>query len=102
MKNYHAVGISICSAVIITCALSLTDTVHAATGTTAAVSTTIMGLFDVKPAHTCPAETQFNTGFVVTDENNDGTADHMYKVFNSGPCVGQLVGPNDNGTSIKG
>lgn len=82
MKNYHAVGIAICSAVIITCALSLTDTVHAA---------------EIKPVHTCPKPDNYNTGWVVTDENKDGTADHMWKVFNSGPCKGQLVDPNDDG-----
>lgn len=82
MKNYHAVGIAICSAVIITCALSLTDTVHAAT---------------ITPVHGCPIPDQYNTGWVVTDEDKDGTADHMYKVYNGGRCKGQLVDPNDDG-----
>lgn len=51
----------------------------------------------VEPVHACPVPDDYNTGWVVADEDKDGLADHMYKVYNSGNCAGQLVDPNDSG-----
>lgn len=105
MKNYHAVGIAICAAVIITCALSLTDTVHAAVGVNGAVASTIMGASEVKvpvqPAvrpSVCPTPTQDNSGYVATDEDGDGKPDTIWHVYISGLCNGFTVGADDHGT----
>lgn len=86
MKNYHAVGIAICSAVIITCALSLTDTVHAAQS-------------DKRPA-ICPTATQDNSGYIVTDEDSDGKPDTVWHVYTSGICAGWTIGVDDHGTPL--
>ena len=86
MKNYHAVGIAICAAVIITCALSLTDTVHAAE-------------YDNRPA-ICPTATQDNSGYIVTDEDSDGKPDTVWHVYTSGICAGWTVGAEDHGTPL--
>lgn len=86
MKNYHAVGIAICAAVIITCALSLTDTVHAAES-------------DKRPA-ICPTATQDNSGYIVTDEDSDGKHDTVWHVYTSGICAGWTVGVEDHGTQL--
>lgn len=85
MKNYHAVGIAICSAVIITCALSLTDTVRADTTERPAI---------------CPTPTESNSGYVVTDENNDGVQDTVWHIYVKGVCAGFTVSPNDKGTPL--
>lgn len=86
MKNYHAVGIAICAAVIITCALSLTDTVHAAES-------------DKRPP-ICPTATQDNSGYIVTDEDSDGKPDTVWHVYTSGICAGWTVGADDHGTPL--
>lgn len=86
MKNYHAVGIAICAAVIITCALSLTDTVHAADT-------------DVRPP-ICPTATQDNSGYIVTDEDSDGKPDTVWHVYTHGICAGWTVGADDHGTPL--
>lgn len=86
MKNYHAVGIAICAAVIITCALSLTDTVHAAQS-------------DKRPP-ICPTATQDNSGYIVTDEDSDGKPDTVWHVYTSGICAGWTVGAEDHGTTL--
>lgn len=86
MKNYHAVGIAICAAVIITCALSLTDTVHAAST-------------DVRPP-ICPTATQDNSGYIVTDEDSDGKPDTVWHVYTHGICAGWTVGADDHGTPL--
>ena len=86
MKNYHAVGIAICAAVIITCALSLTDTVHAADT-------------DVRPP-ICPTATQDNSGYIVTDEDSDGKPDTVWHVYTHGICAGWTVGAEDHGTPL--
>ncbi|EOE0154455.1 hypothetical protein ACJ8S7_005108 [Klebsiella pneumoniae] len=87
MKNYHAVGIAICAAVIITCALSLTDPLHAAENKRPAI---------------CPTPTQDNSGYVATDENGDGKPDTVWHVFTTGVCAGWTVGAEDNGTPYTG
>ena len=86
MKNYHAVGIAICAAVIITCALSITDTVHAAQS-------------DKRPT-ICPTPTQENSGFVATDEDGDGNVDTVWHIYTSGNCNGFTVGAEDHGTPL--
>lgn len=86
MKNYHAVGIAICAAVIITCALSLTDTVHAAES-------------DKRPA-ICSTATQDNSGYIVTDEDSDGKPDTVWHVYTSGICAGWTIGADDHGTPL--
>ena len=86
MKNYHAVGIAICAAVIITCALSLTDPVHAAES-------------DKRPP-ICPTENETNSGYVVTDEDHDGKPDTVWHVYTSGICSGWTVGVDDHGTPL--
>lgn len=86
MKNYHAVGITICAAVIITCALSLADTVHAAES-------------DKRPP-ICPTATQENSGHIVTDEDRDGKPDTIWHVYTSGICAGWTVGADDHGTPL--
>ena len=86
MKNYHAVGIAICAAVIITCALSLTDTVHAAES-------------DKRPP-ICPTATQDNSGYIVTDEDSDGKSDTVWHVYTTGVCAGFTVGAEDHGTPL--
>ncbi len=86
MKNYHAVGIAICAAVIIICALSLTDTVHAAET-------------DVRPP-ICPTATQDNSGYIVTDEDSDGKPDTVWHVYTHGICAGWTVGADDHGTPL--
>ena len=86
MKNYHAVGIAICAAVIITCALSLTDTVHAAET-------------DVRPP-ICPTANQDNSGYIVTDEDSDGKPDTVWHVYTNGICAGWTVGAEDHGTQL--
>lgn len=100
MKNYHAVGIGICAAVIITCALSLTDTVHAAVGINGAVASTIMGASETEPKRPpiCPTPTQENSGYVATDESGDGKPDTIWHVYTSGICAGFTVGAEDHGT----
>lgn len=86
MKNYHAVGIAICAAVIITCALSLTDTVHAAQS-------------DKRPP-ICPTANETNSGYIVTDEDHDGKPDTVWHVYTSGICSGWTVGVDDHGTPL--
>lgn len=86
MKNYHAVGIAICAAVIITCALSLTDTVHA-------------DETDVRPP-ICPTANQDNSGYIVTDEDQDGKPDTVWHVYTSGVCAGWTIGVDDHGTPL--
>ena len=86
MKNYHAVGIAICASVIITCALSLTDTVHAAKS-------------DKRPT-ICPTATQDNSGYIVTDEDSDGKPDTVWHVYTSGICAGWTVGAEDKGSPL--
>ena len=107
MKNYHAVGIAICAAVIITCALSITDTVHAAVGINGAVTSTIMGAAEVKvPVQSdkrppiCPTATQDNSGYIVTDEDSDGKPDTVWHVYTHGICSGWTVGAEDKGTPL--
>lgn len=85
MKNYHAVGIAICAAVIITCALSLTDPLRAAENKRPAI---------------CPTPTQENSGYVATDENGDGKPDTVWHVYTSGICAGWTVGAEDHGTPL--
>ena len=84
MKNYHAVGIAICAAVIITCALSLTDPLHAK---------------EQRPA-ICPTPNQHNSGYVATDENGDGKPDTVWHVYTNGICAGWTVGADDHGTPL--
>lgn len=84
MKNYHAVGIAICAAVIITCALSLTDTVHAS---------------EKRPA-ICPTANESNSGYVATDEDHDGKPDTVWHIYISGICAGWTVGAEDHGTPL--
>lgn len=86
MKNYHAVGIAICAAVIITCALSLTDPVHAAQS-------------DKRPP-ICPTANETNSGYIVTDEDHDGKPDTVWHVYTSGICSGWTVGVDDHGTPL--
>lgn len=104
MKNYHAVVIAICAAVIITCALSLTDPLHAAIGVNGAVASTILGASETttkRPA-ICPTPTQENSGYVATDENGDGKPDTVWHVFTTGVCAGWTVGAEDHGTPYTG
>ena len=84
MKNYHAVGIAICAAVIITCALSLTYPLRAAENKRPAI---------------CPTATQDNSGYIVTDEDSDGKPDTVWHVYTSGICAGWTVGVDDHGTT---
>ena len=86
MKNYHAVGIAICAAVIITCALSLTDPVHAAQS-------------DKRPP-ICPTANETNSGYIVTDEDHYGKPDTVWHVYTSGICSGWTVGADDHGTPL--
>lgn len=86
MKNYHAVGIAICAAVIITCALSLTDPVNAAQS-------------DKRPP-ICPTANETNSGYIVTDEDHDGKPDTVWHVYTSGICSGWTVGVDDHGTPL--
>ena len=85
MKNYHAVGIAICAAVIITCAIScIVAPVHDAES-------------DKRPL-ICPTATQDNSGHIVTDEDRDGKPDTVWHVYTSGICAGFTVGADDRGT----
>lgn len=77
MKNYHVVGIIVSSALIVACATSFKDEL---------------------PLEDCPVPTQYNTGFVVTDEDHNGEADTAWQVYNSGPCAGLLTDPESGGT----
>lgn len=86
MKNYHAVLIAICAAVIITCALSLTDPVHAAQSD--------------KRQPICPTANETNSGYIVTDEDHDGKPDTVWHVYTSGICSGWTVGADDHGTPL--
>lgn len=87
MKNYHAVGIAICAAVIITCAIScIVAPVQAAQS-------------DKRPP-ICPTATQDNSGYVATDENGDGKPDTVWHVYTSGICAGWTVGVEDHGTPL--
>ena len=85
MKNYHAVGIAICAAVIITCALSLTDPLRAAENKRPAI---------------CPTPTEDNSGYVATDEDGDGKVDTVWHIFTAGNCAGFTVGADDHGTKL--
>lgn len=81
MKNYHAVAIA---ALAVAIAALASYNVGAAPIKAAAPE-------HVVPAQKCPVATEYNTGWVVEDTNNDGTADHAYRVYNSGPCKLQAV-----------
>lgn len=87
MKNYHAVGIAVCAALIITCALSLTDPLNAATKE------------PERPA-VCPTPTEDNSGYVATDEDGDGKPDTVWHIYIAGNCAGFTVGADDNGTPL--
>lgn len=104
MKNYHAVGIAICAAVIITCAIScIVAPVHAAIGVNGAVASTIMGAIETKPVERppiCPTATQDNSGYIVTDEDSDGKPDTVWHVYTSGICAGWTVGAEDHGSPL--
>ena len=81
MKNYHAVAIAalaVAIAALASCNVGATPVKHAAPE-------------HVVPAQKCPVATEYNTGWVVEDTNNDGNADHAYRVYNSGPCKLQAV-----------
>ena len=86
MKNYHAVGIAICAAVIITCAISCI------------VAPVQADESDKRPP-ICPA-TQDNSGYIVTDEDRDGKPDTVWHVYTAGICAGWTVGAEDHGTPL--
>lgn len=77
MKRYHALGIIIAATVIFVSACSM------------AIAS--------EQERNCPTPNPYNTGFVLTDEDNDGKSDHIYRVYNTGICIGQLVDPDDTG-----
>lgn len=83
MKRYHAVAIAALALVI--SALAACD-VRASTP----VPTAAPAPVEI-PASQCPKATEYNTGWVVQDTDNDGNADHAYRVYNSGPCKLQAV-----------
>lgn len=87
MKNYHALGILIASTVIFVSACSM------------AHAEPLQGQSEQRPA-ICPTATQENSGYIVTDEDNDGKADTVWHVYMSGTCAGWTVGINDHGTPL--
>ena len=88
MKNYHAVGIAACAALIITCALSLIDPLNAAP------------LEQNERPAICPTPTDANSGYVATDEDGDGKPDTVWHIFTAGNCAGFTVGVDDHGTPL--
>jgi hypothetical protein len=103
MKNYHALGILIAATVVFVSACSMA---HAAAGMNGAIASTIMGASqpvqspdDKRPA-ICPTATEENSGYIVTDEDNDGKPDTVWHVYMSGTCAGWTVGVNDRGTPL--
>ena len=71
MKKYHAVGIAICAAVIITCAISC-------------IVAPVQAVQSDERPHICPTATQDNSGYIVTDEDSDGKPDTVWSCFHIG------------------
>lgn len=40
----------------------------------------------------CPHPTRTNSMFVVEDQDGDGTPDHVWRIYKTGPCVGEFIG----------
>ena len=91
MKNYHALGILIAATVVLVSACSMA---HAAQEVKVPVD---QG--DKRPA-VCPSPTQFNSGYIVTDEDGDGKSDTIWHVYISGNCAGWTISEDDHGTPL--
>lgn len=92
MKNYHALGILIAATVVFVSACSMAHAEQVEVKEPVNQS-------DVRPA-VCPTATEANSGYIVTDEDNDGKSDTVWHVYTNGNCAGWTVGIDDNGTPL--